>query len=741
MPTSKSNGAFDRLAPFIQKYIYQNKWQDLRDVQKDACSAILDTSDHVLVASGTASGKTEAAFFPVLTKLDAEEPESIGAIYLGPTKALINDQFKRLEELLADQEHLPVYAWHGDISQSKKTKAKKTARGILLITPESLESALTCHPEDIPRLFGDLRFIVIDEMHSFIGTDRGLQLQCLLVRLERLGKCNPRRIGLSATMSDYRTAQEYLTSGTKRKCTTVGTSPQKRKIALGVEAFNLPFQCASEESSYVISQFNNYVYDNCRNKKAIIFTNSRAAAEEIIGAMQSIALVRQEPNIFYSHHSSVGASLRKEVETRMKEGKGAAVTAATLSLEMGIDIGDLDTTIQIGAPQSCSGFVQRLGRSGRRTGKSKMMFVLQTSELDDDKLLCKIPWDLIQTLAIMQLYIEEKWVEAFETKPKPYSLLVQQTLAHIKTFPGISAAELAKKMLTLPPFSAITPDEYRLLLRNLLNKDVIMRFENGGLYIGAAGEFVHKFDFYAVFEGSETAEYQVFHNGSLVGTLARGVTAGESFMLAGKPWIVDSVDRSSRTIFAKPTFTAKARSWGGSGSGSDYVSIQDKIMKRMRQVLEEDTVYPQLHPNAVKLLEEARMYARYSGVLDEYIVFDEELGKAIVFPWCSFKCLRSIWNILSSFKITHRLGIKSCALAKYFIEINTSLDKATFMENLRTTSFDPDDPGEVLDDDEVPQKDKYDSLVPAELLRKAYIYNILDLPEAWATLQNIIASE
>ena len=180
-----SNSAFERYAPFIQEYIYRKRWTDLREVQAEACDAIMDTNKHVIVASGTASGKTEAAFFPILTILEKKPSASVGVMYIGPLKALINDQFERLNELL-DECEIPVWPWHGDISQSTKKKALQVAQGILQITPESLEALLMRRPGDACRLFSDLRFIVIDEIHALMGEDRGLQVLCLIARLEKL---------------------------------------------------------------------------------------------------------------------------------------------------------------------------------------------------------------------------------------------------------------------------------------------------------------------------------------------------------------------------------------------------------------------------------------------------------------------------------------------------------------------------------------------------------------------------
>lgn len=231
--------AFERYAPFIQNYIYRKKWTDLREVQIEACEAIMDTDKHVLVASGTSSGKTEAVFFPMLTLLSQKTANSVGIIYISPLKALINDQFERLGELLEDS-GIPVWPWHGDISQSVKKKALQKAEGVLQITPESLEALLMRHPGEAEHLFNDLRFVVIDEIHALMNSDRGLQVVCLLSRLEKLTGCKMRRIGLSATLNDYDSVKTFLSMGSQKETIAVGMQNYKRKIALCVESFVIP---------------------------------------------------------------------------------------------------------------------------------------------------------------------------------------------------------------------------------------------------------------------------------------------------------------------------------------------------------------------------------------------------------------------------------------------------------------------------------------------------------------------
>ncbi|MCD7820152.1 MAG: DEAD/DEAH box helicase, partial [Lachnospiraceae bacterium] len=227
---------FDRYAPFIQDYIYQNGWENLRAVQAAAADVLFNTDENLLLTASTATGKTEAAFFPILTLFTEDMPSSVGAIYIGPLKALINDQFARLNDL-CQEANIPVWHWHGDVSASHKNKMMKHPSGILQITPESLEAMLLHKHSAISRLFGDLRFIVIDELHSLMRGDRGGQTLCLIERLCRLANVNPRRIGLSATIGDPKDAADFLSTGTGRT-TIVPKLPQGSvKWRLSMEHF------------------------------------------------------------------------------------------------------------------------------------------------------------------------------------------------------------------------------------------------------------------------------------------------------------------------------------------------------------------------------------------------------------------------------------------------------------------------------------------------------------------------
>lgn len=239
--------AFDRFAPFIQDFIYDHNWENLRSIQVAAADAIFNTDENVLLTASTASGKTEAAFFPILTEFWENPPISVGAIYIGPLKALINDQFYRLNDLCAEAD-IPIWHWHGDVAASHKAKMIKHPSGILQITPESLEALLMHKHNAVARVFCDLRYVVIDEVHSLLHGDRGGQTLCLIERLSRMADVDPRRIGLSATIGDPERTGAFLAAGTGRGCVIPRFDEPRKTWRLSMEHFYNSGPQASERT-------------------------------------------------------------------------------------------------------------------------------------------------------------------------------------------------------------------------------------------------------------------------------------------------------------------------------------------------------------------------------------------------------------------------------------------------------------------------------------------------------------
>lgn len=727
---------FNRYAPFVQDFIYRNNWESLRAIQVAAGDAIFNTDENVLLSASTASGKTEAAFFPILTLFSEDMPRSVGAIYIGPLKALINDQFSRLNELCAEAE-IPVWHWHGDVSQSHKNRMLKNPSGILQITPESLEALLMHKHSYIPKLFGDLRFIVIDEVHSLLRADRGGQTICLIERLSRLAGVNPRRIGLSATIGDLESTGEYLSRGTGRGTVIPKIESKGVKWRLSMEHFyvqgpqasegkkaenaapepEMPTDTAPENADPGMG----YIFEHTRGKKCLVFVNSREECEAVTTSLRQYCEAKHEPDRFLIHHGNLSASFRETAEEIMKDDTQLQTTVTTATLELGIDIGRLERAFQIDAPFTVSSFLQRMGRTGRRELPPEMWFVMREDMPEPRAMLpSTVPWKLLQGIALVQLYREERWVEPAKLDRLPFSLLYHQTMSTLASCGELSPAGLASRVLSLTPFHRISRDDYKILLRHLIDTDQIHRTEEGGLIVGLAGERqINSFKFYAVFQDSE--EYTVRWGSQELGTVVLPPPAGEKIAIAGHVWIVEEVDHKRRLVYCEQV-KGKVPAYFGECPGD----INTKVLERMRQVLNENMSYPYLMKNAVVRLENARSTAANSGAASEPLVC---LGGDMwcLFPWLGSYAFLALERFLK-LRCGERLGIKALDPSRpYFIQFKMKADKNEFFRVLAEEAEKPLDPMELVYPGEVPVFEKYDEFLPEELVRKGFAYGILDI--------------
>lgn len=729
------SNVFDRYAPFVQDFIYQNGWESLRAIQVAAGEAIFNTQDNVLLTASTASGKTEAAFFPILTLFSEDMPSSIGAIYIGPLKALINDQFQRLNTL-CEEANIPVWHWHGDVSQSHKARMLKKPSGILQITPESLEAMLLRKHAQISRLFCDLRFIVIDEVHSLMRGDRGGQTLCLIERLCRLAGVNPRRIGLSATIGDPKTTGEFLSSGTGRGVVIPQIEQKGTRWRISMEHFFVQGPQATEgkpveaqpalDAATDVAPQNadpgiGYIFEHTRGKKCLVFVNSREECEAVTTTLRQYCEARHEPDRFLIHHGNLSASYRETAEEAMKDDALLQTTVTTATLELGIDIGRLERAFQIDAPFMVSSFLQRLGRTGRRDQPPEMWFVMREDMPEVRAMLpTTVPWKLLQGIALIQLYLEERWVEPPKLDRLPFSLLYHQTMSTLASCGELSPAQLAERVLTLSFFHRISKDDYRELLRHLIETEQIQRTDEGGLIVGLAGErVINSFKFFAVFQESE--EYTVRCGSQELGTIVMPPPVGEKIALAGHVWIVEEIDHKRRLLYCEQV-KGKVPAYFGECPGD----IHTKVLERMRGVLLERKSYPYLMRNAVARLEHARMTARNSGAATRPLVC---LGGNMwcLFPWLGTYAFFAMERFLKR-RCAAQLGLSALDSSRpYFIQFKMKVDPQTFFEVLREEVEKPIDPMELVYPGEVPIFEKYDEYVPQSLVRKGFAYGILDI--------------
>ncbi len=727
---------FARFPDFIKEYIYSHGWDELREIQLEAAEAIFESNENLLLSSSTASGKTEAVFFPVITDI-VENPapeKSVAVLYIAPLKSLINDQFYRLDELL-DMTGITLTHWHADVGVSHKQRLLRDPEGILQITPESLEAMLMNRKSDIPRIFGNLKYVIIDEIHSLINSDRGNQVICLLTRIARLIGYHPRRIGLSATLGDVEMAKEWLSSGSGRG--TIAPTPEKTALKWRIGYEHFYYQNPNEDQTSTVPDTSDrggyatldpgyeFLYDSIAARKALVFSNSREETEYVTASLRQIARARGEDDIFYIHHGNLSASLREDAELKMKdESVTEAVTCATVTMELGIDIGRLERVAQVSAPTSVSGFLQRLGRSGRRGNPPEMIMLFREEEpLPNAQLPEILPWDLLRGVAILDLYARERFIEPPYVKEMPLSLAFHQTLSILVSEGELTARKLADKVLSLPPISHLSRDIYKELIVSMINDDYIEMTEEQGLIVGMKGErLVNSYKFYAVFKDSE--DYTVRCDSKEIGTITTPPPVGDRFALAGSVWEVIELDVKRRLVFVCAVEGKMEVSWPGNGG-----EIHTKILLAMKDVLFNELDYRFLGDNAAERLRKARQVAKKAGINKNMVV---HLGgqSYVLFPWLGTKPFKTMQRFMK--KNASELGISDIkSQGCYYIKFKMKDGSAQrFLTGVKTIlKRDGLSTDELVGENEHPVYEKYDEYIPSNLLRRCFARDRLSAKE------------
>lgn len=549
--------SFELLSEPIRKYIRDQRWESLRPIQNAAISRILTTDNNYILASRTASGKTEAAFLPILTKVDFNQT-GVQVLYISPLIALINDQFYRVEELCKSLE-ITVTKWHGEANRSQKERLIKKPEGIVLITPESLEAMFVNKPYNVKHLFSNLKFVVIDEIHSFIGTDRGTQLKSILSRLQSVNNNKFVVIGLSATIGDYDEAKRF--TGDEE-----GTKVLLDRTAKEIVAQFRYFRSETEELPLDLLK---NLYLETKNNKALIFPNTRGRVEEVAVKLKKISDRVNGHSNYFSHHSSVNREVREYVEFFAKNNRYQNFCiSCTSTLELGIDIGSVDEVVQIDATHSIASLIQRVGRSGRKEGQSSNLFLYATDR-----------WNLLQALACWELH-KEGFIEPPQVNERPYDILLHQILSVTKGHSGIKLKALLRQIKNNFAFRKIEEAEIVEIIEHLISIDFLERLQDEVL-IGIEGErIVNSRDFYSMF--TTEPNLKVVNAGNTIGEIPYSpqIAADENIFLAARIWKIKAIDFEANKIEVVPAKDGKKPKFAGSGA-----SVHPRIRQKMLDIL------------------------------------------------------------------------------------------------------------------------------------------------------------
>lgn len=728
MTTSSS---FSLLDDRIQRFIWAEGWETLRDAQELAISLILKADRDVIVAAATAAGKTEAAFFPALTHLLQTNDAGL-IVYISPIKALINDQFERLERL-CEQLDIPVWAWHGDVSASTKKRFLSKRHGVLLITPESLEALLCNRGSSVKAVFEGIAYFVIDELHAFIGVERGKQLQSLMHRIEfTLGRSVP-RIGLSATLGDMHLAAEFLRPEKADSVAIVQSASLGSELKILVKGYEEPLVVNQKENTegepepVTPAMVATHLFNTLRGSNNLVFPNSRSAVEGYTNKLNKLCEKQHVPNEFWPHHGNLSKEIRSETEAALKQKEYPVTAICTNTLELGIDIGAVKSVAQIGPPPSVASLRQRLGRSGRRKGEPAILrgYCIENALSEKSLLSSELRLGLVQMAAMISLLLEG-WLEPPKADGLHFSTLIQQILSLIAQNGGASIGWL-HQILCAPgsPFAGVSKDDFIQLVRHLGQKELLMQDSSGDLLHGRIGEkFVNHYTFYAAFATDE--EFRIVAGGKTLGTLpvTQMLVAGQQIIFAGKTWRIEGVDDEKKIIYVTNTSGGRVPQFPP-GAGR----IHTKVYQRMREILQGGNIPPILDETARGLLEEARKnYARMN--LKETCIRD--LGKEVLLlTWLGTSANEALACLLSC------QGIKAAALFSVpGVEVQKGSQSMDEVIQLLVNIHIDEKPSldVLLANAKNLQREKWDWALPENLLQKSYASLYLNLDEAMVWL-------
>lgn len=763
-----NDDAFSLLAPEVQRAVWEMGWKELRTIQAEAIRAIVQGEGHLLISAGTASGKTEAAFLPILSRILGNADGSVRVIYVGPLKALINDQFGRLDRLCEKLE-IPVHRWHGDVSATHKQELRRSPGGVVLITPESLESNFINYGRQIPRLYRELSYVVIDELHSFLGNVRGIHLASLLSRLRHATGLLPRMVGLSATLSDPSVASDFLTAGRVSPVVHLTDPTKGREIRFALKAVlrkpepdervrgavrrtpdgALSFVKGRSEGELRAAAGQKILGTTPRPKAEeipesddlqdiavelteqfsrssnLVFVNSRKTAEELAVRVHDVVAKAGWPHDpFMVHHGSVSKELRGEAEAALKSGVPTTAICSS-TLEMGIDIGSVRAVGQIDPPWSVSSLVQRLGRSGRREGEPSIMrlYVRDASPNPISRLTDLLFPELLRGIALTELMLR-KWLEPPATGQRHLSTLAHQVLSCLKQTGGLPAAELYKLLVESGPFHGISTAEFSGLLRGLASHSLVEQISTGEIILGLAGERIASaFDFYAAFRGNE--EFAVRCDDAEIGALPRDSVppVGQVLLLGGRRWQVGEIDSGRAVVWVIPAKSGDAPRFLGQGGDLDRM-----VVREMRAVLVGCEEPRYLDASAKAVLAAARHTAKAVGLTQSNIV--RTPGGRRWFPWVGSRCLRTLALLAEHREVP-------CETDRISLWMPVENDEE-FVGQWKTIGSDlpsPDAIGAMVTPLAI---GKFDEFIPPDLLSRAAGVERLSLPEAEGAIRGLL---
>jgi ATP-dependent Lhr-like helicase len=693
--------SFDLLHPIIQKAVYKMGWSNFRVIQDEAIQILSPSPADLIISAPTASGKTEACFLPIISNIVEHKSDGVKILYISPLKALINDQFKRVE-LLCEELKFPIVKWHGDANQTAKTEMLKHPDGILLITPESIEAMFINRYRQIEKIFKNLEYVVIDEVHIFVDSERGNHLFSLLNRIENIIGKKVCKIALSATINDETPIKKWLNYD----------NPDSVRFIKSVEGNGGLF---GEIKGYYRKEYNlpllNNLFDTIKCNKNLIFSDSKNVLEKYCLNIKKIAQNNKINDRFFIHHGSLAKEIREIVETKLKNDTDISIFC-TSTLELGIDIGDIDKVIFLSAPHKVSSTIQRLGRSGRKENSSRN-FKMFVEELPiDEKSFQKdnLRLNTVKGIAIVELLAREKWCEPLQIN-FDYSTIIHQILSYMGGTGGSAVENIYNTIIVQAFKNCISKEKFIEIIRTLRDKKIIYQSSSGNISLAEDGEnLVHNYKFYPSFVSEDN--YEVNFNGNVIGFVnvdAVKIEVGDNILMNGTQWKILNIISEGKKMLVK-----RSREGKPIFTSTGLVAEDIKLHQKMREIYENKVPnIPYIDDEARKFLEEGR---RNYGIL----------GDKFLPIFAGTKVQNTIAFVLSNtlsdddLELTQDLGIGfHCFRGKNFLV--DVLKKSDFSYKYFYNILDK------RDEKHIQKLNKLDHLLSKEMLIEGYIRNNFDV--------------
>lgn len=745
----------------MQQWVYQEGWTSLHDAQERAIAPIIAGDRDVIITAATAAGKTEAAFLPICSALAAQheaasaaaeepdpvtrydpwaepatpEPAGVQVLYLSPLKALINDQYQRLQAI-CERADIPVHRWHGDVAGSAKARVRRDPSGILLITPESLEATFANRGSEVARQFSGLRYVVIDELHSFLSEPRGAQLQSLISRLELTLRRRPPRVGLSATIGDLHAAARFMRPNDPEHVLIISSDTDQQDLRLQIRGYQsgvLQPDVADADGRGAQADpgtqaIADHMFRTLRGADNLVFSNARAGVEIYADMLTRRCEQERVPNEFWPHHGSLAKDVRESVEAHLKDRSRPATAICTSTLEMGIDIGSVASVAQIGPPPSVASLRQRLGRSGRRNEPAVLRMYIHERELDvRTSPVDQLRGRLIQSVAMTELMLRERWIEPPDDPGLNLSTLIQQILSVIAQHGGVTPKDAFRALCGPGPFERVDATQFGALLRDMGEADLLTQTSDGLLLHGETGErIVNHYSFYTAFETAD--EWRLIAEGRTLGSLpiSSPLIIGGLLIFAGRRWLIRAVDEAAKVVELARSSGGAPPTFGGGGA-----PVSDEVRRRMARIYESTDVPAYLDPDAQALLDQARHSWRRLELSERHLVpWGEE---TYVLPWVGDAAL---WTLAVALE---RIGVHAepdgIGLVLPESPIGDAVD--AFADLADGGKPDPLDLARRVENRSI---DKWDWVLGEELSTVAYAARAFNIDRAWDVVMSIAPS-